>query len=248
MDWKQKLVVFAAFVLAMFMVFGCDSAPSSPTNADASIDALAKGSCRSGSKGGGKSYGSKSGYKEKSKGKKGGSKGKKNDREWKGKTKNAGKNWCDRYKNKHGDKGNGGDESDNDQNNTPQYDGCVHSVEYWQNNPEDWPAPYQADLQFCTVPGVTYYTVITKETNGMWFFILAHEYIGALLNKTYNGGNIPPEVQEAINEAQLFFHERNPNIPLTEEELAQAQALADLFSDFNDGNFGPEACDEGGCE
>lgn len=225
-----------AVVLSMFLFYGCENVPSEPMSSDASVDMLAKGSCRSGSYGSRKSYGSRSGSTSRSS-------GRTCDRSWKGTTGSAGKSWCDRYRNRSGGTNNGGNCNSNPYN-PPQYDGCVQSVEYWQDNPDVWPPPFQADLQFCTVTGASYYAVFTADPTGNWFLILAHEYIAGLLNKTYNKGDIPPEIQAAIDEAQLFFHNRDPRIPLTAEEIAQAQALADVLSDFNTGNFGLDQCRE----
>lgn len=232
--FRPSLMFCVLVVFATLLLQGCENAPLAPVSADpGGQDLLLKGSCRSGGSYSSRSRSrSKSGYGSKS------SSGKQNDRSWKSKTKSAGKGWCDRYRSKSGsrncDTGSAG--------NVPEYDGCVESVDYWRCNPDVWPPPYKADLQFCTVTGATFYAIFTMDATGNWYLILAHEYIGSLLNKTYNAGEIPPEIQEAINQAQLFFHNRDGRVPLTAEETSQAQALADVLSDFNSGNFGLTQC------
>ncbi len=238
-SWLKSCTVLSiAVVVSTVQFYGCGNAPVDPTNSDASVDILAKGSCRSGSAGSRKSYGSRTGGTSRTG-------GRQCSRTWKGSTGSAGKSWCDRYRSGSGGGGtnNGGNCSKNPFN-PPQYDGCVQSVEYWQDNPDVWPPPFKADLQFCTVTGASYYAVFTKDPTGNWYLILAQEYIAALLNKTYNKGDIPPEIQAAIDEAQLFYHDRDPRVALTAEEIAQAQALADVLSDFNTGNFGLDQCVE----
>jgi len=124
---------------------------------------------------------------------------------------------------------------------TPSYDGCVKEVGYWQCNLIAWPPPYQGDLQFCVGSGATYYEVLFIQSASP-LIQLAQNYIGALLNKTRNGGAIPPEVQAAINEAQLFFNNRDLRVPLTQAETEQALRLLPIFFDFNNGLGGLALC------
>lgn len=136
----------------------------------------------------------------------------------------------------------GGTQSTGGSGAPPSYDGCVKEIGFWQCNLIAWPPPYQGDLTFCVGSGATYIEVLYMQ-NSSPLFQLAQNYIGALLNKTYNGGNIPPEVQEAINEAQLFFHLRDLRVPLTEAETEQALRLIPIFFNFNNGLGGIPSCE-----
>ena len=123
---------------------------------------------------------------------------------------------------------------------TPAAGGCVHSMQYWATHPLEWPAPFVPDAQFCTVTGAPYFYFIQPPTGGdcthpPWAMILAQQYIAALLNKSYNGGKIPKGVQDAINEAQLFFNGRDMQAALTPEEIVVMARLYNIFNEFNYG-------------
>lgn len=229
-------------------IVGCSNealnGPSDPANSDAA-GALLKGSCNNNSN-------------NKSKDK---NKGDKNDKKKKDKKDNGDKKKKDKKdkddKNK-GDK-NKDDKNKDDKNNgnsggsecntpppAPQYDGCVEPVDYWVDNPSDWPAPFTPDGQFCTFTGATFYTFISAPVNECdpnWIVKLAHEYIAALLNKTYNNGDIPKDIQDAINEGQLFFNGRDMRVPLTAAEICQAERLFGILAPFNDGDGDLPACE-----
>lgn len=140
-----------------------------------------------------------------------------------------------------GSTSNGGTQSTGGSGAPPSYDGCVQEIGFWQCNLISWPPPYNPDSTFCVGSGATFVQVLYMQSSSP-LIRLAQNYIGALLNKTHNGGNIPPEVQAAINEAQLFFHLRDLRVPLTEAETEQALRLIPIFFDFNNGLGGIAPC------
>ena len=138
--------------------------------------------------------------------------------------------------------------------NVPCAGGCTLTQGYWKTHSEYGPAPYDdtwaklpngADTLFFGT-GLTYYEVLwTVPKGGNAYFILAHQYIAAELNRL-NGAYAPPEVQEAMEAAAdlLKKYEDDAYIPKKSPDRAYAIQLYELLDDYNNGYIGPGHCSE----
>jgi hypothetical protein len=119
-----------------------------------------------------------------------------------------------------------------------------HTQGYWKNHPEDWPAPFEnlrdlvkyEDNFFYS--GQDWMTVLqTSPKGGNAYYILAHQYIAAVLNM-YNGNWAS---YEQIDEAGALFAEYTPadigklkgNDPLRKRSVE----LAEYLDDYNNGRL-----------
>jgi hypothetical protein len=81
---------------------------------------------------------------------------------------------------------------------------CVHSQGYWKSKPGVvWPAPFDRNATFFN-SGLTYQGILNNPPGGNGYYILAIQYIAAVLNKA-NGAAVPSGVQTIINDATTFF-------------------------------------------
>lgn len=119
--------------------------------------------------------------------------------------------------------------------------GCTLTQGYWKNlgpeqNPHTWPAAFDRGALFFN-SGLTWQQVLDTAPQGSGYFILAHQYIAAVLNVA-NGAAVPPGVQTAINFAESYFN--GFTAPSKGESVAQATVL----DDYNNGVYpgGPPHC------
>lgn len=136
-------------------------------------------------------------------------------------------------------------------NSTPIKDcsptgGCVYSQGYWKEHPTKWPTGYApTDIWFKAgvkeIPGETWLSAMTPgptHNNGYW--VLARQYVGAVLNKAKNN-SAPPAVNTYINYAASFFLTHDPsycNPPGGATACADAFTWATQLEAFNTGTGG----------
>ncbi|MEJ8756259.1 hypothetical protein WG947_04580 [Pontibacter sp. H259] len=121
--------------------------------------------------------------------------------------------------------------------------GCTRTQGYWKNHADPSRKQYDAtwddylNVTFFS-SGKTYLQVLqTPPKKGDAYYILAHQYIAAVLNKE-SGASAPPEVNLAIAGATDYFAgDTNPS-------RAQLLAWAELLDDYNNGLIGPGHCDD----
>lgn len=131
---------------------------------------------------------------------------------------------------------------------------CTLTRGYWQTHSIYGPAPYDdtwavfGEDTIFYLSELTYYEAInTPPAGGNSYFILAPQYIAAVLNQL-NGASVPEEVQVAITSAVDLFGQYTPaeiaamapNDPIRQ----QFNALAELLDDYNNGLIGPGHCDD----
>lgn len=119
--------------------------------------------------------------------------------------------------------------------------GCTRTQGYWKNH-ANWPCPYTPDGYICGKSKVTLLEGLTTPPKGNPYWILAQQYVPALLNKTSNLGNISPEIQALIDEARLFFLRRLPNDPIDDALRARVLEIARILDEFNNGQRGLLHC------
>jgi hypothetical protein len=127
--------------------------------------------------------------------------------------------------------------------------GCTLTQGYWKTHSRYGPAPYDdtwaligEDTAFY-LSGQTYYQVLwTPPAGGNAYYILAHQFIAARLNKL-NGASTTSAVDTAMNWAHTFFSTYTPgNVPKAQASLAKAYAAT--LDSYNNGLIGPGHCSE----
>lgn len=123
--------------------------------------------------------------------------------------------------------------------------GCVRTQGYWGNKPDMvWPKGYDRDAKFFG-SYLTWQQVLDSPTRGDAYFILAHQYIAAVLN-TASGASAPNSVRSVIVAAGAWFKTAKPGICVRGACQLQ-RSWSSILDEYNNGNYpgGPEHCDEG---
>jgi hypothetical protein len=130
--------------------------------------------------------------------------------------------------------------------------GCTLTQGYWKTHSEFGPAPYDDTwallLYGASTPfynsGQTYYQVLwTPPQGGNAYYILAHQYIAAVLNQL-NGASSTPAVDTALAAAEAFFNVYEPTDTLSKTLRKTILAYAFTLDQYNNGYLGPGHCSE----
>ena len=135
--------------------------------------------------------------------------------------------------------------------------GCTLTQGYWKTHSKYGPAPY--DENWANVPDdgedtifflseQTYYEVLwTPPAGGNAYYQLAHQWIAAYLN-VLNEADIPAEVLEAWEDAQVLFETYTPGEVgnLRGRAANEWRGLAEILDDYNNGLLGPGKCSDDG--
>ncbi|WP_028490571.1 hypothetical protein [Thermus islandicus] len=130
----------------------------------------------------------------------------------------------------------------------PCQGGCTLTQGYWKTHSRYGPAPYDPnwarigeDTAFY-LSGQTYYRVLWTSPRGNAYYILAHQFIAAKLNRL-NGAGTTPAVDAALAWAESFFNSYAPgSVPA--DQASQAKAYAATLDQYNNGLIGPGHCSE----
>jgi hypothetical protein len=114
-------------------------------------------------------------------------------------------------------------------------EGCTNSPGYWKTHSEEWPEGYSPDAKFFSSVQ-TWLQVLWTQPQGDAYYILAHQYIAAVLNVA-NGATAPDSVQVAIDEATAYFEGKSS---ASRDEVL---AWKDMLAAFNEGGIGPGHCE-----
>lgn len=120
--------------------------------------------------------------------------------------------------------------------------GCVRTQGYWGNKPDVvWPKGYDRDAQFFRSK-LTWQQVLDSPTRGDAYFILAHQYIAAVLN-TASGASAPNSVRSVILAAGAWFASATPGTCVRGACQLQ-RSWAGILDEYNNGDYpgGPEHC------
>ena len=130
--------------------------------------------------------------------------------------------------------------------------GCTLTQGYWKTHSSYGPAPedptwtsgsFGPDTPFF-LSGKTYYGVMwTSPKGGNAYYILAHQYIAALLN-IEAGAATTPAVDAAITFATNFFSAHSPSDNLSKTDRAAVIGAASTLASYNEGSIGPGHCSE----
>jgi hypothetical protein len=108
----------------------------------------------------------------------------------------------------------------------------THSQGYWKNHPCEWPSWYSPNALFFQ-SGKTWMQVLnTSPSGGDAYYILAHQYIAAVLNRA-RGCPVPSEVEQIINSAANWFNTYRPTARTTTTQGQQANIWASRLDRYN---------------
>ena len=123
--------------------------------------------------------------------------------------------------------------------------GCVYTRGYWGHKPGVvWPAPYDRTAQFY-FSGATWATAVEAPGAGNGYWILAPQFIAAVLNKA-KGAALPSGVSSIIDQAALWFNNAShvPSICSAGGSCGIQKTWAALLDSYNNGIYpgGPSHC------
>jgi len=119
--------------------------------------------------------------------------------------------------------------------------GCTQPMEYWMNNPEDWPLEqFQiGDVEYDQTAAID---ILYIDPLGDATYFLARQYIASLLNISSPAD--PTSILGLVAETETWFQA----YPLGSDPKKQARKdglkLADALEVYNLGIVGPGACEE----
>jgi hypothetical protein len=130
--------------------------------------------------------------------------------------------------------------------------GCTLTYGYWKTHSNHGPAPFDdtwnqilpsgADSPFF-LSGQTYYEVLWTTPKGNAYYILADQYIAAVLNQL-NGASTTPDVDAAMAAALSFFQTYTPTSNLSKAQRTAVIGWATTLENYNTGLIGPGHCSE----
>jgi hypothetical protein len=137
--------------------------------------------------------------------------------------------------------------------NVPCPGGCTLTQGYWKTHSKYGPAPYDDAWALLTpngedtifyLSGQSYYNVLwTNPRGGNAYYILAHQYIAAVLNRL-NGASSNATVNGALSWAATFFNTYTPGFTLSKTVRNTALNNAFILDQYNNGFTGPGHCSD----
>lgn len=121
--------------------------------------------------------------------------------------------------------------------------GCTYTQGYWDDKPDVvWPDGYLRDAIFF-LSGQTWQDVLDTPVGGNGYYILAYQYIAAVLNKA-NGAFVPQGVQNTLVLAQTWFSVNGPSACPSGSSCGLQKGWAAVLDLYNKGLYpgGPLHC------
>ena len=114
--------------------------------------------------------------------------------------------------------------------------GCTYSQGYWGSKPGVvWPADFDRNAPFY-LSGLTWQQVLDTPAGGNGYFILAHQYIAAVLNKA-SGSCVPTGIDDTLELAEEWFQGHSQGVPEIKDKGKTIQAAAGCYVN---GSCGPQ--------
>jgi hypothetical protein len=130
----------------------------------------------------------------------------------------------------------------------PPDEGCTRTQGYWKTHAsgrkfdETWNEVGGSGATF--LHGMSYITVLNTAPKGDAWYILAHQYIAALLNQ--KAGANTSDVDDELAEALGILTANAPgSLKAQSATRDRAIELAGILDDYNNGEIGPGHCGEG---
>ena len=153
----------------------------------------------------------------------------------------------------------------------PCPEGCTLTLGYWKTHNESFLGGAPADENWFLIgdidgdggsegeledffgTGDSWYDVFWTNVAGRPYYQLAHQWMAAYLNKLSieaEGGTIPAEVQDALDDGAVLLDQYDANTDLKGKAAKNIRAAfveaAGILGAFNEGDIGPGHCDEDG--
>jgi hypothetical protein len=122
----------------------------------------------------------------------------------------------------------------------PPPPGCTVTLGFWKNHLSDWPSGFDPNAAFGS-SGKSWIGVLKTSPVGNAYYILAHQYIAAVLNGA-SGASAPANVQAAISGAAAYFAANSPTPAPSGALRTQLITWATLLDNYNNGLVGPGHC------
>ena len=122
--------------------------------------------------------------------------------------------------------------------------GCVWTQGFWKTHPDVWPSGFHPDAPFFS-SGKTWMEALWTPPRGDAYFILAHQYIAAALNRA-SGASMPAEVKDAFDAATAWFGSHRPGVPAASPDGQEAIRHAEVLAAYNEGQMGVPHCEDVG--
>lgn len=122
--------------------------------------------------------------------------------------------------------------------------GCAYTQGYWGSKPGvAWPAGYARIAGFY-LSNKTWQEVLDSATKGNGYYILAQQFIAAVLNKA-NGASVPDGVQTTLDLASTWFTTALPSACTAASSCGLQKDWAATLDLFNNGVYpgGPAHCE-----
>lgn len=117
--------------------------------------------------------------------------------------------------------------------------GCAPTQGYWGAHSKHGPAPYDEDSPFFS-GGQTWYQVLQTPAADNVYYMLAHQYIAAVLNQL-SGANTSVISAELALAAQLLA-DYTPGSSITGALRSSFISTANVLNNYNNGLIGPGHC------
>ena len=111
--------------------------------------------------------------------------------------------------------------------------GCVWTPGFWKTHPDAWPSGFHP-VDPCFSSGKTWREALWTPPRGDAYFILAHPYIAAALNRA-SGASLPSEVEAAFNAATKWFGSHRPGVPAASPDGQEVIRHAEVLAAYNEG-------------
>jgi hypothetical protein len=126
--------------------------------------------------------------------------------------------------------------------NHVEENGCTYTQGWYKNEKHVWPSG-SITRGSSFDGGASHASILDTPPRGNVYYILAHQYITALLN--VQGGASSTDIADELDDAADYFAAASPNNPLpagwTKDEVT---ALATALDEYNNGITGPGHCDD----
>jgi hypothetical protein len=124
---------------------------------------------------------------------------------------------------------------------TPPSFGCTLTLGFWKNHPSAWPAGFSPNMPWFSatmhIDTETWHSALTggpTHKNGYW--ILARQYIAAVLNQAKNG-SAPPSVVSTLALASAFFSSNVPSACDAHGSCGDQKGQAAILDVYNEGKL-----------
>jgi len=132
----------------------------------------------------------------------------------------------------------------------PSLSWCTYTQWYWKTQSKYGPGKGRLprgigsweDANFY-LSNQSWYQVLVQVPKGNPYYILAHQYIAAILNNL-SGAPVPSEVSWIISLSTSFFSTMTPTSVLTKLQKTQLTNYANILDRYNSGLVGPWHCDD----